>query len=273
VTVEIKHKFQSPKVDALDTTEVRPSNWNDNHDISMASDTVLGRASAGDGAAEEIPFKALARSLADADSIAEFAAVLGIPIPRTGDVQISLRNDALPGWVPMNDGTIGSASSGATTRANADCQPLYTWIWENIDNAYAPVTGGKGVSAAADWAANKPLKLLKTLGHVLGFAGAGAGLTSRALGQTAGAEKQNLTEAQLPQLTLTGVQTKDSVVKTATISLNQQEVAAGPNTNRVTNVTLNKTEGKVGMEGTLGGSSADLSIVQPTVFMRAYIKL
>jgi hypothetical protein len=47
--------------------------------------------------------------------------------PRTGDVRIAL-NRFLPGWVPMDDGTIGSATSNATTRANVS-YPLFNLIW------------------------------------------------------------------------------------------------------------------------------------------------
>jgi hypothetical protein len=52
-----------------------------------------------------------------------------------------------------NDHTIGSALSGATY-ANADAQCLYTLLWNNVTNTYAPVTGGRGGSAAADWPAS-----------------------------------------------------------------------------------------------------------------------
>ena len=44
----------------------------------------------------------------------------------TGDVKITLKNVADSGWVIMNDGNIGDASSSATTRANADTQNLFT---------------------------------------------------------------------------------------------------------------------------------------------------
>lgn len=92
----------------------------------------------------------------------------------TGDVKLTLKSAADAGWVLMNDGTIGSASSGATTRANADTQALYALLWDNVADAWAPVTGGRGASAAADFAANKPLRLTRALGRALGIAGAGS---------------------------------------------------------------------------------------------------
>lgn len=63
------------------------------------------------------------------------------------------------GWVRMNALTIGSSTSGASERANADCQPLFLYLWGNYSNTQCPVVGGRGVSAAADWAANKQITL------------------------------------------------------------------------------------------------------------------
>jgi microcystin-dependent protein len=107
----------------------------------------------------------------------------------TGDAKLTLKNVADPGWVMANDGTIGDATSGATTRANADCGPLFTLLWTNINNANAPVTpGGRGADAAADFAAHKKIGLTKMLGRALAIAGSGVGLTARVLGSIAGAE-------------------------------------------------------------------------------------
>lgn len=116
----------------------------------------------------------------------------------TGDAKLTLKTVADAGWVLANDGTIGSAASGATTRANADTQALYTLIYNNVSNTYAPVTGGRGVSAAADFAANKAIALTKQLGRALGIAGTGSGLTARTLGQTVGEETHLLTTPEIP---------------------------------------------------------------------------
>lgn len=117
----------------------------------------------------------------------------------TGDIKLTLKTTADSGWVMCNDGTIGDASSGASARANADCQQLFLLLWNNVDNAYAAVSGGgRGVSAAADWAAHKTIALTKTLGRALAIAGSGSGLTARALGATAGAEAVALSIAQMP---------------------------------------------------------------------------
>ena len=54
MVVSVKHKFTSTTPDSADTSLIRPSNWNDEHDIVMATARLLGRGTAGTGAAEEI---------------------------------------------------------------------------------------------------------------------------------------------------------------------------------------------------------------------------
>lgn len=99
----------------------------------------------------------------------------------TGDGKFTWRSAADPGWVLANDGTIGSASSGATNRANADCLDLYTVLYGYAD-ALAPVIGGRGASAAADFAANKPIRLLRVAGRAIAGLGAAISLDSGVTG-------------------------------------------------------------------------------------------
>jgi hypothetical protein len=54
MTVSLKHNFQSAKADGTDTSLVQPSNWNAEHQLTLATNKVLGRATAGTGAAEEL---------------------------------------------------------------------------------------------------------------------------------------------------------------------------------------------------------------------------
>lgn len=54
MTVSLKHKFQSARPDNANTSLVRASNWNDEHDLTLAASRLLGRATASAGAAEEI---------------------------------------------------------------------------------------------------------------------------------------------------------------------------------------------------------------------------
>jgi hypothetical protein len=81
-------------------------------------------------------------------------AVGGMP---TGAVMDYIGVTAPTGWIFATIGTIGSAASGATILASAVTQPLFTLLWNSWANAQAPVSGGRGASAAADFAANKTI--------------------------------------------------------------------------------------------------------------------
>jgi hypothetical protein len=75
----------------------------------------------------------------------------------TGDLKCVYGTAIISGWVRLNGRTIGNSTSGATERANADCQALFTYLW-NADSGLS-VSGGRGISGAADWAANKTINL------------------------------------------------------------------------------------------------------------------
>ncbi len=83
-------------------------------------------------------------------------APVGIPV---GTVIQQFATTAPTGFLLLAGGTIGSASSGATLRANADTALLFSHLWTNLANAEAAVSGGRGASAAADFAAHKTLTI------------------------------------------------------------------------------------------------------------------
>lgn len=129
----------------------------------------------------------------------------------TGDVDWQPMSGARSGWVRHNGRTIGSASSGASERANADCQPLFETLWQRHANTICAVSGGRGVSANADWAANKTLTLLDLRGKTpvglddMGNTAAGrfAGTTFSAgdattAGAAGGVATVTLAETQIP---------------------------------------------------------------------------
>lgn len=169
-----------------------------------------------------------------------------------GDIKATYKTTADTGWVMMNDGSIGSASSAATTRANADTINLYTLLWTNVSNTYAPVSGGRGGSAAADFAANKTLTLPAALGRAMASAGAGSGLTSRALGLSLGEETHILTVPEMPAHTHSNLGIPD----------NQGGIAGSTD---IGTASANVT-------GSTGGGSAHNNM-QPTLFVNYMIKL
>lgn len=84
---------------------------------------------------------------------------------QTGDPLFLEKTGTRSGWVRDNGRTIGNASSGALERANADCADLYAFYWDNFPDAICPVTGGRGGSAASDFAAAKPIQTLDKRGR------------------------------------------------------------------------------------------------------------
>jgi hypothetical protein len=99
---------------------------------------------------------------------------------RTGDIRTSLNSFYPFGWVPMSDGTLGSATSMATTRANQDTWPLFSLLWQSFSAFTNGTTNpicqmytsagaavAYGASAIADFSANNQLSLTKMMGKVL----------------------------------------------------------------------------------------------------------
>lgn len=124
----------------------------------------------------------------------------------TGDILWQPINGTRTGWVRANGRTIGSAASGAIERANADVEALFLFLWTNYSNTLCPVSGGRGASAAADWAANKTIGTLDMRGRTgfgldnMGNSNAGILSGSTAIA-TIGAATTTLTVAQLPSHT------------------------------------------------------------------------
>lgn len=138
----------------------------------------------------------------------------GTNIP-TGFIMPAYTTGVVADWVRLNGRTIGSAASGASELASATAEALFLHLWEK-DTSLA-VSGGRGASAAADWAANKQLTLPSGRGKTLvglddmGNTAAGefAGVTFTAgnattLGSTCGASTVALTVAQLAAHSHTG---------------------------------------------------------------------
>ena len=113
-------------------------------------------------------------------AIANFLATYGIF--KTGDIKYTDDTSLETGWIWRDGKTIGSATSGATNRANADTQALFTFYWNKYSDALCPVSGGRGANAAADFAANKTLQILDARGRVLAAPDAMGGTAANRLG-------------------------------------------------------------------------------------------
>lgn len=54
MAVSLKHAFTSAKADGADLTQVQPSNWNAEHNLTCNSGVILGRTTASVGSVEEL---------------------------------------------------------------------------------------------------------------------------------------------------------------------------------------------------------------------------
>jgi hypothetical protein len=166
-----------------------------NEIFDISSTTALGASSGGAGSG---------------DSVSDES------IFQTGDIFWQPVNSSRSGWVRANARTIGSSASGATERANADTEDLFLFLWNNFDNTLCAVSGGRGGSAAADWAANKTITTLDmrgrlaygmdTMGNSAASIVAGATTAGGAFGQ----EELAISQANLPNVNFTEALTVDA---------------------------------------------------------------
>lgn len=212
----------------------------------------------------------------------------------TGDVKVRYGTGVLSGFVRLNGRTIGSSTSGATERANADVQALFEYLWSA--DATLAVSGGRGASANADWVANKTLTLPDMRGRMIaGLDDMGNSAASRLtattcatptmLGTGCGTETKAIAQANLPSgvtLTTTIASGQGSHNHTAINSTAQIKVfvgAAGTSGTSVggTEASVPFTDNATlpAMSGTtpLGGSGTALGILPPVMLVTTYIKL
>lgn len=226
----------------------------------------------------------------------------------TGDVKVRYDDQPADGFVRANGRTIGSATSGGSERANADCEALFKFLW-----GFANITlpAGKGASAAADWSANKQLTLPDMAGRLIGARDdLGAGVKSRITalnvtgptlaGAVGGFEFRFLTQAYLPAInfTVSGITLADAGHNHTTRVHNASNSSAAPNglfpgavaggTPNIYNATsdgsssfgstfiVNNTSGvSVATQGVAasGGSSSAMPVLNPVMLFTTYLKL
>ena len=161
---------------------------------------------------------------------------------QTGNMIFRYGVGAVTGYVRLNNLTIGSATSGATERANADCQALFLQLWA-ADPTLA-VSGGRGANALADWTANKQLSLPDFRGYGLGAlddmgnAASGrlsaVGALATTLGGAFGGQTQTLSAANVPQHTHNGGGNTGTQSANHTHNIPQNVVYLGPGAGGIT---------------------------------------
>jgi len=222
LTVSVLHKFASAKGNGTDLTLIQPSNWNDQHAITCAANSLLGNPTTGNAAITEIALSAFMQSLLGAANAQALANLIGGFT--TGDGKITLKTVADTGWVMFNDLSIGNTGSGATNFADPTTQPLFTLLYNGVSDAGAPVQTSLGVastraaqgSASAAWGAGCRIQLPLQLGRAI----VGANGTN-AVGTNFGSNTLALQKTDLPNVSIPLVGTQQ------TVNTNQGGVPSG----------------------------------------------
>lgn len=209
----------------------------------------------------------------------------------TGDIKVSYSTGTLAGFVRANGRTIGSATSGATERANADTQSLFEYLWGA--DANLTVSGGRGASANADWTANKTIALPDMRSRSL-MALADMGNTAdtslnsvtfakgdaTTLGSMLGVPRKSLVTANLPPYTPSGSITNGAITNTVsggTVAGNTgASFSSGPYNApiNVANIVVSSSQAASTFTGTAqGGTSTAFDTISPFMLITIYIKL
>lgn len=106
-----------------------------------------------------------------------------------GEIRFYMGTTAPDGWLYLDGLTVGDGSSGADHAAYC-YQSLFIELWNNLADAQAPVSGGRGVSAIADFLAHKRLTLPNAKCRIPVGAGQGSGLSNRTMGDKGGGENK-----------------------------------------------------------------------------------
>jgi hypothetical protein len=169
-------------------------------------------------------------------------------ILQTGDTMWTLRSGTRSGWVRMNERTIGSVGSGATERANADTEALFIFLWTYCDNTVAPVSGGRGTTAEADFAANKTITVPTMAGYLRG------GLDDMGNGPVNRLQRSTT-------ISTTNLSTTATVASASGLTLNMKVLSANvPAGTTITNITGTTITLSANATATASGTAARFSM-------------
>ena len=138
------------------------------------------------------------------------ASVVGTAVGDVVGDMLESMSATRTGWLLMRGQTLGSLAS-AGDDASASYEALFTYLWDNLGDGEAAVSGGRGVSAFADWGANKTIVIPDRRGRVaLGKDNMGGtpanvvtGTEADTVGNVGGSESSTLVAANLPPHTHT----------------------------------------------------------------------
>jgi len=190
----------------------------------------------------------------------------------TGDNIWTDRTGERAGWIWINDSsktTIGDATSGATIRANADCEQLFKLFWTAYADTECPVVGGRGGTADDDWAAHK--RITVPWGYARVFASHDINDPDAIrIGQLEGEKKHALSAAENGEHSH-GI--SDPGHHHPTPYLNYRNKNENDTQGWAGDGTTNTSTSGVGISLYNSGSGTPHSIMQPTISKNLYIKL
>ncbi|TXH17163.1 MAG: hypothetical protein E6R03_04400 [Hyphomicrobiaceae bacterium] len=218
-------------------------------------------------------------------SITDQAGLIVSGLP-TGVMMPYLATTAPTGWVTASGKTIGDASSSATERANADTSSLFSFLWTNFSDSICAVSSGRGVSAAADYAAHKTITLPDLRGRAFfGLDNIGGSAASRlgsiitsatTNGASGGTETVTLSTSQIPvhshanTISDSHGHTTNAPVQTGTVGATLSGATVLLATVSGGNAGSTSTTGSISINNANAGSGAAHSNMPPA-FLGTYI--
>ncbi len=154
MAIELKHNFQSAKADGPDSTVVQPSDWNENHNLTLGAGKILGRAAGTAGAVQELPLSfdsTLQSMIPPTGSTAQRPASPAAGMIRYNSTLSQLEMYRAGAWAAIG----GSAYVGAVAPSSPNAGDLWyntitaqlttyngtTWALSTINTAVVTYTG------------------------------------------------------------------------------------------------------------------------------------